>query len=108
MAWAALGADLSGVWKTSYRNEEGQTRESDLTLKQEGGKLTGTISSPRGKVEIRDGSVEGERISFRVVRVGNGDEIPITFSGKIEGGVMKLKMQLRDRVPIEMTARRAM
>ena len=50
--------------------------------------------------------VDGNNISFTVVRVGNGDEVRIEFSGKVEGGTMKLRMQYRDHDPMELIARR--
>jgi hypothetical protein len=104
----ASAADVAGSWKTSYTNEEGQTRESVLTLTMDGGKLSGAIASARGKVPLAEGSVDGNRISFSVVRKGNGDEIKITFTGTVEGDTMRLKMQLRDRAPIDMTAKRGL
>ena len=103
---AAHAADVNGAWKTSYTNQEGQTRESTLTLKDDGGKLSGEFASARGKAPLADGVIDGNRITFRVIRKGNGDEIPITFTGTVEDETMKLKMQIRDRAPIEMTARR--
>lgn len=98
--------DPSGRWTTSYTNAEGQTRESTLTLTRDGEKLAGAFTSVRGKAEIASGSVSGNEIRFMVVRKGNGDEVPIAFKGTIEGDSMKLKMQLRDRAPLTMTAKR--
>jgi hypothetical protein len=72
----------------------------------DGDKLSGAFQSPRGTAPLADGSVNGNQISFSVVRKGNGDEIKITFTGTVEGDMMKLKMQLRDRPPIDMTAKR--
>jgi hypothetical protein len=103
---AAHAADVAGAWKTSYTNTEGQTRESTLTLKVDAGKLSGTFASARGTVPLTEGSVQGNRISFTVVRKGNGDAIPIKFTGTVAGSTMKLKMQIRDRPPIPMTATR--
>ncbi len=107
-AITAAAADVAGTWKTSYKNSEGQIRESTLTLKVDGGKLSGEISSPRGKVPVTEGSIDGGKISFTVVRKGNGDEIPIRFTGSVKGDTMSLKMQIRDRKPLDMTAKRQM
>lgn len=107
-AVAALAAGtVDGAWKTSYTNSEGQTRESTLTLKEgPDGKLTGDFVSARGKAPLAEGSVHGNRISFTVVRKGNGDEIPITFTGTVNGNKMNLQMRFRNRAPIKMTATR--
>lgn len=104
---ALWGADVAGAWKTSYTNSEGQTRESTLTLKVDNGKLSGEFSSARGKAPISEGSVEGDRISFTVVRKANYDEVPVKFTGTVSGDTMRLKMQIRDRAPLDMTATRA-
>src|SRR5262245_61878961 len=101
---ALSAADVSGAWKTSYTNTEGQKRESTLTLKVDGGKLAGTIASVRGNVPIAGGTVDGNHISFTVIRKGNGDEIKIAFDGTVEGDQMKLEMRIGDRPPIPMTA----
>ncbi|MBI3696494.1 MAG: polysaccharide deacetylase family protein [Acidobacteria bacterium] len=102
----APAADAAGVWKASYTNPDGQTRETTLNLKVDGDKVSGTIASQRGSAAISDGQVSGDDISFTVVRRGNGDEIQVTYKGKVEGETMKLTMQIDGRDPIQMTAKR--
>jgi hypothetical protein len=36
--------DLTGTWKISFTNQNGQVRETTIVLKLEGDKLTGTVS----------------------------------------------------------------
>ena len=103
---AGSAADVAGVWKASYTTADGQTRETTLNLKVDGDKVTGTIASPHGSAGIADGKVSGDDISFTVIRRGNGDEIRIHYAGKIEGETMKLRMQIGDRDPIPVTAKR--
>jgi hypothetical protein len=103
----APAAQVDGAWQASYVNEEGQTRVSTLKLQTDGEKLTGTISSSRGTAQISAGTVRENEISFTVVRQGNGDEARISFTGTIEGDTIKLAMQIRDRKPIAMTAKRS-
>lgn len=101
--WVAA-ADVAGAWNLAYTNTEGQTRVSVLELKVAGEKLSGSIASARGEVELDEGRVQGDRITFTVIRKGNGDEITISFEGTVDGDKMKLQMQIRDRPPIPMTA----
>ena len=88
------------------RTPDGNKHESALNLQAEGEKLTGKIVSRRGSVEISNGIVSGDNISFTVIRAGNGDELKIEFRGTVQGETMKLRMQYRDHDPIELTAQR--
>jgi len=64
-----------------------------FNFKQDGTKLTGTLDGPEGAMEIKDGKVEGDKISFvvafndtNIVHEGTvkGDEI--TLNIKMDGG----------------------
>ena len=103
---SACAADLTGAWLMTSRTPDGSKHESALNLQAEGEKLTGKIISRRGTVEITNGIVSGNNISFTVIRAGNGDELKIEFRGTVEGETMKLRMQYRDHDPIELTAQR--
>jgi hypothetical protein len=98
--------DLTGPWNATTRTPDGSKHDSVLNLQVQGTKLTGKIVSKRGTVEITNGIVEGNNLSFTVVRVGNGDELRIEFRGKVEGDTMKLRMQYRDHDPLELIAKR--
>jgi len=103
---AAFAADVAGAWKLSYTTENGLQREALLDLKVDGDRLTGTLSSSRGSAPVEDGKINGDEISFQLVRKGNGDEIAVRYKGRIEDGTMKLKMQFGRREAVEVTARR--
>ena len=103
---AASAADIAGQWKLTYTTENGLAREATLDLKLEGDHLSGTLASDRGKAMIETGKVSGPEISFSLLRRGNGDEITVNFSGKVEGATMKLKMQYGQRQPVDVAARR--
>jgi hypothetical protein len=102
MAPAALAADdATGTWKWSQpgRNN-GPARESSLTLKQDGEKLTGSYTGPaRGNnaataVDISDGKVKDGEVSFKVVRKGQNGDITITYTGKQDGDTIKFKSEM--------------
>ena len=98
---------VAGVWKATWRMPDGFPHDSTFDLQVSGDKLTGKITSKRGTVAIENGAVNGNDLRFTVIRRGNGDEITVEFTGKVDGDTMKLKMKYRDRVPVEITAKRA-
>jgi hypothetical protein len=103
---AAWAADIDGEWKLVYTTGNGLQREAILEVKTEDGKLGGKVSSDRGTALIESGAVNRDEISFSLLRKGNGDEIKVEFTGKIEDGVLKLNMQFGKREPIAVVGRR--
>jgi hypothetical protein len=81
-AWAA---DISGKWTI----KSGQYVIT-LNFKVEGSQLTGTVENAQagGSTAIKDGKVEGDNISFYVVRTSNEVDTTITWKGKVEGSVI--------------------
>ena len=105
---AALAADASGTWKASMETPNG-TMDNTFTLKVEGDKLTGTITMGQmGEAPISEGKVEGDNVSFAVVREFNGNQFRINYKGKVSGDEMKITGEVAgmDRT-FEMTAKRA-
>ena len=53
--------------------------------------LTGTLVNPQmpGVIEIKDGKMEGDKISFDYVRQMNGQDIKILWTGTPAGDEMK-------------------
>jgi hypothetical protein len=102
----AQPASVTGTWKASHKMPGGYKHESTFDLQVMGDKLAGKITSKRGTVTIDEGTVNGNLVSFTVMRRGNGDELRVEFTGKVEGNTMKLKMQYRDHDPVELIAQR--
>ena len=91
-------ADASGTWKWSAPGRDGQTREVTLKLKQEGDKLTGTITGFGGNEnEITDGKIEGDKISFKVTRKRQDREITISYTATLAGDTLKGKSEMTSR-----------
>jgi len=82
-ASAAWAQDLSGKWTaTAVGNNVAVT----LDLKVAGNVVTGAILNPQaGPAEIKDGKIEGNKISFHVVRTANNTTNKILWQGTIEG-----------------------
>lgn len=104
LAVSAFAAGVDGKWKITF-DMNGQTRENMLTLKADGGKLTGKLSSQRGDADIQDGKVDGDKISFVVVRNFNGNEFKQQYKGTLKGDEIKFMVTFGD-MEREMTAKR--
>lgn len=90
-------ADVTGTWKQTFERE-GRTFESTLNLKQDGEKLTGTISGRQGReTEIENGKVEGNKVSFQVTRTFNENTFTQKYEGTLEGDTIKGKVEFQGR-----------
>jgi hypothetical protein len=81
-----------------------------ITLKNEGGKLTGTVEGGRGgAVPIEEGTVSGNTIKFKQKQMGRGGEIVLNYTGTIMGDEIKFTRQAEggQGMPQEFTAKRA-
>jgi hypothetical protein len=91
----ASAADATGTWKWSRTNQNGDKIDISLKLKQEGDKLSGTISGPGGsETEIKDGKVKDGEISFSVTRDFGGTTVVQKFAGKQDGDSIKGKIEV--------------
>ena len=101
----AFAADLTGTWTSTFNTQIGD-QHYIYTLKQDGEKLTGKAKNDFGETEIKDGSVKGEDVSFTEVVNFNGNDLTITYSGKIDGDEMKLTRKVGDFATEEIVAKR--
>src|SRR3954468_7308942 len=86
---AALAADVTGTWKWTVERD-GNSYETTLKLKQDGEKLTGTMSGRQGsETAIEDGKVAGDTISFKVTREFGDNKVVQMYHGKVSGDTIK-------------------
>jgi hypothetical protein len=86
-AATAFAADLTGTWTGDFAVANGDSYHVSLTLKQDGEKLTGTVSGAQiGQLEIFDGKADGDTLTFSVMYSG----MTIKCDGAISGDQMKL------------------
>ena len=90
---AAFAGDVSGKWVGKMTLPNGETRDTSLTLKADGEKLTGTASGRQGETPIQDGKVKGDDLSFVLVRNFNGNEFKMTYKGKVTGNDLKISVE---------------
>ena len=101
-AFAVSAADVSGKWVYEQAGRQGgAATKVTLTLKIDGGKLTGNVSRPgrdgaNMETEITDGKVDGNNVSFKAAvgggRGGGAAPMPSTFEGTLAGEELKLKI----------------
>lgn len=92
----AQDVDITGKWESTRETQQG-TMTTTFTFAQDGGKLTGTLGSQRGDMEISeeisDGTIEGNKISFQVVMTRGDRTFEMTYSGTVEGDTITGTMQ---------------
>lgn len=107
-ALTASPTDVSGTWKAAVETPNG-TMETSFTFKVDAGKVTGTTTMGQmGESPISEGKVDGDTVSFAVVREGPNGEFRINYKGTVSGDEMKITATIpaMDR-SFEMTAKRA-
>lgn len=89
-AVAAWAASADGKWTAEIQGRNG-TNTQTLTLKSAGSKLTGTLEGGRGAaVNISDGTIMGDDVSFKVTQEFNGNSFTRNFKGTVSGDELKL------------------
>lgn len=92
--FASHAEGISGKWKTSMESPQGKM-EMTFVFKVDGSKLSGTMSTPMGDMELKNGKVEGNKFSFEIEMMGNS----MKHTGTLEGDVIKLKMEMPEGGP---------
>ena len=87
-AWAA---DVNGKWIATIAGVQGQDFEITLTFKADGAKVTGTLnnSTRPGDIEIQEGKIEGDNISFSLIRSTGQSDIKVVWKGTVSGDEIK-------------------
>jgi hypothetical protein len=78
--------DVTGVWDMVVESPQG-AMDLVATLKQDGEKLTGTQASQMGEVSL-EGTVVGNEIKYVINIDMGGQQMTITFAGKVDGEAM--------------------
>ena len=94
-ALCALAADVTGAWAISMETPNGK-RDSTLTFKQDGEKLTGTMSGQNGDTPLT-GTVKGNDVAFSVTREFGGQSMKIDYTAKVEGTKLNGTLKFGDQ-----------
>jgi hypothetical protein len=90
--WAA---DVAGKWIAQAPSGQG-TSEITLIFKVDGATLTGTLdnSAMPGAIEIKDGKIQENDISFHVLRAFGENEMKVVWKGKISGDEIRFTREI--------------
>jgi len=101
LAAVSFAADVTGKWMAKVPGQNGE-QETTIALKQDGDKVTGTVTGPRGERPISEGKVSGDTVTF-VVESQRGKQ---TFTGTVSGSEIKFKREGGQGQPREFTAKK--
>ena len=105
----AAKENITGTWKAEFDSQIGRQKYT-YTLKQDGANLTGKANSEVGdrkrEAELKDGKVDGDKLSFVEMLDFQGNEIRITYTGTISGNEMKLTREVGDFASENIVAKR--
>lgn len=91
-ATLVFAADVTGAWNGVVKGPNGDGFQLTFNFKQDGAKLTGTVTGPGGDIAISDGKVDGDKISFTVSFNG----MTIQHEGVVSGDQIKLTTKTSD------------
>jgi hypothetical protein len=83
----AQSPDVTGDWEVTVNSPQG-ARQSKISFKQEGAKLTGMFKNQRGDLPV-EGAVNGKEIKFKYTVKFQDQDLVITMTGNIDGDAMK-------------------
>ena len=102
-ASTAAAADVSGKWHAQVPWPGRNLTDFYFAFKVDGAKLTGTATYPLGDsayhVEIMEGKVGGDDVSFVVVTKRGNTETRQIFKGKVVGDVINFTMEMPSASP---------
>ena len=107
---AAWAIDVSGTWVMSTPGRDGQMREQDITIAQDGNKIkvTMTMGRPGGETRevVGEGTIEGNAIAWAFTfQRPDGQEMKMEYKGTVDGAAMKGTTMRRDQ-EVELTAKK--
>ena len=105
---SALAADVTGTWKAQFETQIGVQKYA-FTLKQEGNSVTGKANSEIGgekqESKLKDGKVEGDKVSFVELLSFQGNDLEIRYEGKLSGKEIKFTRKVGDFATEELVAK---
>jgi hypothetical protein len=98
IAAVASASDITGNWKADLQTPQGMVQVS-YTFQQQGESLTGTWQAAQSPtVQITDGKVTGDKVTF-VVKVGPNGAIVFAHEGEIKNEEIHLTMKPSGEFP---------
>jgi hypothetical protein len=83
-----LAADFNGNWESNFSGPNGDIKLI-FHFKVDGAKLTGSVETPNGSVDLEDGKVDGDKLSFNT-HLG---ESVVKHNGTLSGDTIQLAVE---------------
>ena len=103
---ATPATDVLGTWDATVTTQQGQVIPSQLTLKKDGEKIVGTISSQMGESPV-EAEVKGKVLTVWFIFQGQSGPMAIEMNGTVDGDAVKGTMAVGGQGGGEWTATRA-
>ncbi len=84
MPMAAVKGSIAGKWKIET-NANGQPVTVNVDFKQEGDKLSGTITSDVGDGKVKSGTVSGKKVKAALELDFQGQPLEVALDGNLDG-----------------------
>jgi hypothetical protein len=98
---SAADSSISGKWVQKVKASQPQV---GMEFQAAGATLTGTVRvADIPPMAIRDGRIDGDRVTFKAMIREGDDEYPLIFSGRRSGNRIAFKCEVETNVPGEKT-----
>jgi hypothetical protein len=84
----AQATKITGKWTMTTEGGQRGPQTATLTLAQDGGKISGTMTGGRGDTPVT-GTVDGNKVTMTVTRTTPNGDVTNTYTGTIDGDSMK-------------------
>ena len=85
-------SNVDGVWNTVTNTPMGP-QNATITLATDGNTLTGNMAGPQGAIDIEDGTVDGDSLSWKA-NITSPMAMTLEFSATVDGDEISGNVQL--------------
>jgi hypothetical protein len=97
--------DVSGDWELTMETPRGKMTQK-MHIEQEGEKVIVTMEGMGGEESTGEGTLQGSKITWSIIRSTPRGDFTITYAGAVEGDTRSGTAQRGDRGSMEWTAKR--
>jgi len=106
----AMAQEISGAWKAEFDTQRGLQKYT-FVIKRDGktlrGKASVELDGQRREVELKEGKIDGDTISFVETLNLQDNELRITYTGKVSADGVKFTRQVGDFGSTQAVAKRS-
>jgi len=89
-----MAADATGKWTAEMQGRNGNTQTMTINLKADGNALTGAVIGRMGETAISNGKVDGDSVTFDVVREREGNKMTQHYAGTLDGDTIHFTIKM--------------